>query len=746
MAKKFGFSALFALALLAFLGADALADGFIVLRRPRRIQRRPIPLAVKYHHVDVEINEQVAVTKIDQVFVNPNPMQLEGEYIFPLPPGSSVTDFSMYMAGKEVHGEILEANKARQIYESIVRRLRDPALLEYLGLKMFRARVFPIPARGETRIKLTYIEQLESTAGQVSYRYPLNTEKFSSRPLQSVSVNVVIRSKERIKVVDCPSHNAEVVQKGGNLVKVAYENKNVKPDKDFVLSYTVSSKDFGINLSTFKRLGDGFFRIVLSPDSDLSGDKVQKKVVVFVVDTSLSMVHDDKIGQMKKALEYCVRSLRPGDAFNIVDFSTEARQFHEELVKVTDETLGFAAEYIGKMRARGGTAIDEALKMAQALQNPSDKRPFLVVFMTDGRPTWGVRDPNEILKLFKGRKKGNVRLFGLGIGDDVDTLFLDRLALQNGGAREYVVPGEDLEVKVSHFFDKVAYPVLTDLRISVKGMRIYDVYPKPLGDLFKGAQVVLHGRYEGTGARAVELRGRMNGTEVRYVYEGTFNGKSPGGDFVPRLWAQAGIAHMLEEIRLRGENNELKQEIIRLSKKYGIMDNKYVSYLVVEDEGKRLDRLRRGGPMAGRPAPAGGPTPTPTPTPSGQAFGGDKPKAEAEKLREAADDMESDSKAGVTASRSIKALKKGFKAGDVGTSKGAVRKIMVDKTFYRSGKFWIDGDYDVDKDKLEEVVFMSDAYFALLKAHPHINKYLSVGNNLIVKMGDKVYRIVDSGK
>jgi Ca-activated chloride channel family protein len=739
-------------ALLALLCADVLADGFIVLRRPPRPPRRPlIPLAVKYHHVNVEINDLVAVTKIDQVFRNPNPMQLEGEYIFPLPAGSSVTDFSMYMGGKEVHGELLDAKKAREIYEGIVRRQRDPALLEYLGLRMFRARVFPIPARGETRIKLEYLEELDRNQGQATYRYPLNTEKFSSRPLESVSVNVVLRCKDKLTVVDSPSHNAEVVREGSHLAKIGYEKKNVTPDKDFVVNYAVSSKAFGINVATFKKRGDGFFRIVISPDAELAGTQIQNKVVVFVVDTSLSMSDENKIAQAKKALKYCVHSLRKGDSFNIVDFSTDVRALKEAPLTVTDEHIRWADEYIDEIRARGGTAINEALLTGLKMMDPSDERPFLMVFMTDGRPTFGERDPKRLLENVKKARKGDARIFAFGIGNDVDSIFLDRLAKENGGAREYIIPGEDIEIKVSHFFDKVSYPVLTDLALTVQGLKISDMYPRPLGDLFKGGQLAVHGRYDGDGARAIELRGKIGGKVTRFVYEANFNGKSSGGEFIPRLWAQGAIAHMLEEVRAHGENPELKREIIRLSKKYGIMDNKYVSWLVVEDERRVSDRLRRQGrglPFAPRPTPGASPSPTPTPTPSGGAFRAAAEKAKEEAgadgraLEDAEAEMKSDAAKGIKAARAIKKMALGKKAGEAHGGKGAIQKIVADKTFYRWGSYWVDADFEVDKDKYTEVVFMSDAYFELMKKHKGINVFLAVSPRVIVKMDGQVYLIV----
>jgi Ca-activated chloride channel family protein len=177
---------------MGFLTADLHADGFII-PKPHPGEKIP-PLSVKYHRVSVEIVNQIAKTSIDQVFINNHPRDIEGIYIFPLPEEATISEFAMYIGDKKVEGEILDRDQARRIYEDIVRRMKDPALLEYVGRNMFRARVYPIPARGEKRIRLSYTEILKAEKNLVRYVYPLNTERFSLHPLQEVTVSVKISS------------------------------------------------------------------------------------------------------------------------------------------------------------------------------------------------------------------------------------------------------------------------------------------------------------------------------------------------------------------------------------------------------------------------------------------------------------------------------------------------------------------------------------------------------------------------
>ena len=163
------------ISLFLILSSKVWADGFIIPVSRYPDEPPPPYLSIKYHHVEIKINNQVAQTTVDQVFKNDYPHDLEGTYIFPLPEDASISKFSMFIKGEEVKGEILDREKAKRIYEEIVRRRKDPALLEYYNQGMFRARVYPIPANGETRIKLGYSQILKLENGLCEYKYSLST-------------------------------------------------------------------------------------------------------------------------------------------------------------------------------------------------------------------------------------------------------------------------------------------------------------------------------------------------------------------------------------------------------------------------------------------------------------------------------------------------------------------------------------------------------------------------------------------
>ena len=340
--QRLSLCALIALAFFAtILCGRAFGDGLIIIQNPTPIPGHfPFaPLEVTYHHVNVEIDDRVATTSVDEEFRNPANVRTEGTYLFPLPPGAHIDKFSMDINGRQTEAELLPADKARSIYEDIVRKMRDPALLEYVGRDAFKVRVFPIEPHGTKRIKIRYTQLLKEDAGLVEYGYPLNTEKFSSRLIPDVSITVHIKSPEPLKNVYCPSHPAEITRDNAREATVGYEAKNARPDSDFKLLFSRETKPIGIKLLSYNRPGDdmGYFMLMASPGVGLGSslETAPAKDIAFVLDTSGSMADRGKIEQAKRALNYCLANLNDGDRFDIVRFSTEADTLFNELRPAT---------------------------------------------------------------------------------------------------------------------------------------------------------------------------------------------------------------------------------------------------------------------------------------------------------------------------------------------------------------------------------------------------------------------------
>ncbi|HET89494.1 MAG TPA: hypothetical protein ENN99_01955, partial [Chloroflexi bacterium] len=295
--------------LLLTVARPVLADGIIIpdpIPLPEPIPLREVWLTIRYHRVTVTIENQVATTRVEQEFVNEHNWECEGTYIFPLPDGAAVSEFIMWVDGTPVEAKILEANEARRIYEDIVRQRRDPALLEYVGRGAVQARIFPIPPGGSRQIELEYSQVLPAEHGMVRYVYPLNTEKFSARPLEEVRVRVEIRSRDALHAVYSPTHQdrAYIERDGDYRAVVGYEEMDVLPDQDFELIYTVSEEDLALNLLSYREPpDDGFFLLLVAPTVEVEEGRVIPRDVILVLDTSGSM-EGEKIAQAQDALIY----------------------------------------------------------------------------------------------------------------------------------------------------------------------------------------------------------------------------------------------------------------------------------------------------------------------------------------------------------------------------------------------------------------------------------------------------------
>jgi Ca-activated chloride channel family protein len=585
---------LFSIVLTLFAPLFAFADGMIIIEPrpevPIHWPRPPhqhmfAPLEVAFHHVTVKIDGQIATTSVDQEFFNPNSERLEGTYLFPVPKGAQIDKFAMDIGGKQVEAELLPADKARRIYEDIVRKMKDPALMEYADRDVFKVRVYPIEPHSAKHITLSYTQVLKADAGLVNYTYPLNTEKFSAKPVKNVSVKVEVKTERPLKTIYCPSHSVEIKRDGSKHATIGYEASDVTPDTDFALYFAPEQNDIGMSLLTSKSGDeDGYFLLLASPGTDVK-EKVLPKDVAFVLDTSGSMA-GKKLEQAKKALQFCIANLNDNDRFEIIRFSTEVEPLFDKLVDATDANREKANKFVKDLKPIGGTAIDDALSRALSLQSDRGGRPFVVVFLTDGQPTMGTTDPKAIVEHVKAKSAGT-RIFSFGIGTDVNTHLLDNIAEETRAFNQYVLPEEDLEVKVSSFFAKIKEPVLTDPELKFTGnIHATKFYPAPLPDLFRGEQLIVVGRYSGHGSAAAVIEGKVNGQKRQFSEDVKFPNESSENSFIPKLWATRRVGYLLDEIRLHGESAELRDEVTELARKYGIV-TPYTAYLIVEDESRR---------------------------------------------------------------------------------------------------------------------------------------------------------------
>ncbi|HEX6046455.1 MAG TPA: VIT and VWA domain-containing protein [Pyrinomonadaceae bacterium] len=717
----------------AAAAAVANAQGIIVpgpcQRCPPPIRERPpitLPrsLPVKSIKIDTRISSQVATTHVEQVFRNDTPATLEGTYFFPIPESASITEFAIWEGDKRLVGEVRSREEARQIYDAIVRRQRDPGLLEYAGKDLFQASIFPIPPHSDKKLELTYTQVVRAEGGTVSYRYPLGTGRQSAE-IGSVAGRVEVESREPLRNVYSPTHVIDVKRSSDRRSLVSFETSGGKEPQDFQLFYTISKEDFGLTLLTHREPGkDGYFLLMISPKDDWTDQEYSAKDVVFVVDTSGSMADEGKMEKARSALLYGVNILRPQDRFNVISFSGEEHLMETGLIAADERGRQRGAAFVKALKPVGGTNINQSLLASLRQFGDTDReRPKIIVFMTDGLPTVDETNVTKIVDNVRKATRPGVRLFTFGVGYNVNTALLDKLAAENGGVADYVEPKEDLEVKVSNFFTKVNYPVLTDLQLDMGGAQTDLVYPRGIPDVFRGSQVTLIGRYNNSSTlESVRLRlsGKSNGQTRSYTYDKlSFPLREEANDYLPRLWATRRVGWLMEQVRTNGEQKELRDEIVDLGTRYGIV-TPYTSYLAMEDRevtqlgvpGQPVTRRGFGNLNSVRP-------PKDAPAPASVATTGAGAVMDSKRARD----------------QQERVLLKEEARTD------AVRRV-AGKTFYLVNGVWTDSEFKPDARVPETVVkFGSEEYFALVKQHSQLGNYFSLGDQVVVVFDGRVYRV-----
>jgi Ca-activated chloride channel family protein len=568
------------------------------------------PLAMLNHHVTVSIEDQVAVTKVEQTFRNHTSRKLEATFVFPVPKGASVRDFATWVNGKRVSGELIKADKAKQLYADIVRQTKSPALLDYIGADMLRLQIFPVPPQGDQKVEVSFTAVANKQLDLVEYVYPLKTDRVAASTLEEFRIQLHLKSQQPIGNIYSPTHEVTVRRPSDREAVAQYERKGASLDRDFQLLYATSGQDVGLTALQHRPISseDGYVMLLVSPRAELAKEQKVPRDIMFVLDTSGSMLHNNKLEQAQHALRHCLQGLSDQDRFGLIQFATSVNHYRSELVPANGEQIKAAGAWVQKLHAGGGTAIHEALVTALAMRSDDKARMFTVVFFTDGQPTIGERDVDRILSDIEKKNTANTRIFSFGVGDDLNAVLLDQLAERTRAVSQYVRPDEKIQVKVANFFDKINKPVLANLKLSLTGggtsgdVRLVEVYPPRLPDLFHGDQLVVLARYQNAGKASVVLQGNVGYQEKKFTYELGFLPQSSEKPYVEELWARRKVGYLLDQIRIGGQQKELVDEVVTLAKRYGIT-TPYTSYLIMPDAPVEVAAAGRSGDgRSGRPS------------------------------------------------------------------------------------------------------------------------------------------------
>ncbi len=752
------------LAALIFAPLSAASAQGMLIPTDERVQA----MHLNSHEVDFTIQDHAALTHVTQVFHNHTGRDLEATFYFAVPEGATTTDFALWMNGERISGEVLPRDEARSTYEAIVRRMRDPGLLEYVDGDLFQARIFPVPANGDQTVEIEYASVLEERSGAIRYTYPVHSGSQRSIPLFSASGEV--SSSRQIANVYSPHHLVDIADQTAHSARIGMEQTGETPE-DFEVFVSVTGDDIGYTLLTHDPDGsggeDGYFMLTLAPSAELSELEVLPKHVTFVVDTSGSM-SGQKMEQARATLRYCVEKLDERDSFNVIAFSTSVRTLFEEPMPVSSRTREQAYAWFDDLSARGNTNISGAL--SRALDEPvATDRPNAVIFITDGLPTEGDTNIFNIISAVESTiGDGDRRLFAFGVGYDVNTRLLDGMSRRGRGQSGYVRPNERINDVIGGFFDRVAAPVLTQIAIDFGDVEVDRIYPRPIPDLYRNGQLTVFGRYKNSASTVLRLNGRAGSRDWSTPFETAFGDAEPHNDdraFVANLWAHRRVAALLTEIEDSGENPRIVSEIVELSTTWNIV-TPYTSYLAL-DPSERMQladrRNSRSGnvdefddfapmqqpnvPMRGEGFGFEGGSGALDGSGSGRAtgsLGGRERRFDVAEAEAAPAPTPDATTRAPRPSVGRNAVEESIATGALAnrTQLDSNRQARVSqlgsRRFELSGNVWRQsGVGGVD----ERVEYLSDEYFALLRRHPELTDVFALGDRIVFSVGGTVYEI-----
>ncbi|GAB4282667.1 MAG: hypothetical protein Kow0029_28360 [Candidatus Rifleibacteriota bacterium] len=535
--------------------------------------------------IKVTIKNQVAVTRLEQIFFNPHDLTIQPNIRFPIHEKAAVQGFSLTDSnGQTYEGTIEETNKATKTFNEAKEEGMMPALAVQKQPGVFETSIGAIGPNSRATVTIEYSEILDYKAGTISYSLPFDISSWQKKELEQVSIQIIVEDQKEIVSLNSGSHSIYAEKINSRKWQANFERNNFLPTGNFNLNYEVKADKMAVNFLSTRPDSekDGYFVLMLSPQEVVDQTDIADRDIVFVMDTSGSM-SGEKIEQTKNAFEFFINKLNEKDRFAIVDFSDVVRTWKPELMPVSDVNRVQALQYIKELKAHGGTNIHGSLLQALKYFSGDQRRTNAIIFLTDGEASTGITSTAQITADFKRANTQNVRTFTLGVGQGVNKQLLGQIALQNRGDAVYLNARANLDVELKEFYQTISTPLLVDLKLEFGDMKVSEIFPKELPNIYKGTQLVVTGRYQKGGEAKIKLLGKLNSELKEFPITASFAEFNNENSFVARYWARSKADELLKEIKTFGEKPELKNEVVRLSKEYQFT-TPYTSFIAVSTQ------------------------------------------------------------------------------------------------------------------------------------------------------------------
>jgi Ca-activated chloride channel homolog len=569
---------------------------------------------LKHTDVFAEISGYIAHVTVKQKFINPLESRIEAVYTFPLDDNAAVNSMSIKHGKHDIKGSIKSREEARKIYEKAVTAGRTAALLEQERSNVFTQSVANIEPGNTVEVTLTYVTLLPYESGEMSFVFPtvvgprfnangLTKVPNGSEPMMTtliqdsmritppvvaprrsghdISIKVTINSGALIDKIESKLHAISVKHLTHQQSEITLTNLESIPNRDFVLNWRVAGSSLSSSYLTHCKNGDGYVTFMLMPPNRVTPAQIAPRELIFVVDCSGSQ-QGEPIEKAKETMLYILDRVNEDDAIQIIGFSDSTISAFEKPVQANAKTISKAKKFIHDLNAEGGTFMASAIK--QVCSVPADKHRLRIVsFMTDGF----VGDDREILELVK-KYRGTSRWFPFGTGDSVNRFLIDGIARDGGGEAAYALSSETAEKIAKSFCDKISAPVLTDVKLGFKGLKVKEIYPDVPSDVWSDRPQYFIARYSGASSHvgSVKLTGYAGGK----LHEQTIKVSLPKIQIenaaIATIWARKKIEKLSVDdygpLSVSSECSKQKDVITKLGLKYGILTD-YTSFVAVDE-------------------------------------------------------------------------------------------------------------------------------------------------------------------
>jgi Ca-activated chloride channel family protein len=681
--------------------------------------------------VHVELVDRVLKYEVEERFVNRGATVGEADYLFPLPANAAFQDLKLSINGELVSGETMNAGEARRIYEQIVRSQRDPALVEWMGHGLLRARIFPLNPGEEKRVVVRFqsVAPREGDALRIDYFRGAAQGTPTTHDGGTSAFTLSFRPTPELGTPFSPTHSLDVSDRDGR------REATVRGDARDVTLLVPVRRSAGASISMLPYAPgneDAFALVTVTPPLAARNETTPRDITL-VLDVSGSM-QGRKMEQARVAGRQLLGTLRPDDRFRIIDFSSDVRSFRDDFVAATSNNVRDANRYLDALEAVGGTNIEGALREAMR-PSPSDGRLPLVLFVTDGEPTIGERNADQLAALGSDRGARGIahrRIFTFGLGSDVNVSLLEQLALEGRGTAQFVRPEESVERMVGIVANRLVDPVMTDVRVRVEGdVKLAKVLPAQPTDIFADRDLVLLARYSGSGHGRIIVEGTRRGAPVQFTSNVDFPDRDRQNAFVARLWAAQRVGFLSAEKRRNGGGGEVDDEIRMLGERYGI-PTEFTSYLVTEP---RFAAFNRQGVAGGTASPANAPA----------LAAADARSLRFESAKAASAQRSVNTVAALDSMRAMApapAPRNG--GGPVGEIAAASTRVVNGHTFVLRDGVWSDARYTTSMSTTKIKPF-SKAYFDIVAQLPELRSALALGDRVVVVGRDRAISFGDDG-